>query len=155
VKTVLDIVLPGPGDHWPKLAQVLAETDFFLPNQDEAEALTGRRDPLAQADRFAEAGAGAVVITCGAAGSVVVAGGERLRAPAFQVEYQGGTGAGDAFDAGFIAGLLLGEDLAGCLRWGSAIGASCVRSISATDGVFNRGEAVRFLGEHRLPIERL
>jgi sugar/nucleoside kinase (ribokinase family) len=155
VKTVLDIVLPGPGDHWPKLAPVLAETDVFLPNQDEAEALTGRRDPLSQADRFAAAGAGAVVITCGAAGSVVVSGSERLRAPAFQVEYQGGTGAGDAFDAGFIAGLLLGEDLAGCVRWGSAIGASSVRSISATEGVFDRGEAERFLGQHRLAIERL
>jgi len=37
------------------------------------------------------------------------------------------------FDAGFIAGLIAGEDAAGCLRWGSAVGASCVRSISATD----------------------
>jgi sugar/nucleoside kinase (ribokinase family) len=155
VKTVLDIVLPGPGDHWPKLAPVLAETDVFLPNQDEAEALTGLRDPLAQAERFAEAGAGAVVITCGAAGSVAVAGNERLRAAAFEVEYQGGTGAGDAFDAGFIVGLLLGENLSGCIRWGTAVGASCVRSISATDGVFRRDEAERFLRERRLRIERL
>jgi sugar/nucleoside kinase (ribokinase family) len=155
VKTVLDIVLPGPGDHWPKLAPVLAETDVFLPNRDEAEALTGRHDPLAQAERIAEAGAGAVVITCGAAGSVVVSRNERWRAPAFEVDYQGGTGAGDAFDAGFIVGLLLGEDLTGCIRWGTVVGASCVRSISATDGVFRRDEAERFLREHRLRIERL
>ena len=82
VKTVLDIVMPGPGDHWRKLESVLPETDFFLPNYDEAASLTGFDDPFDQAQRFASAGAGAVVITCGAEGSVVVSGKQRLRAPA-------------------------------------------------------------------------
>ncbi len=154
VKTVLDIVIPGPGDHWRKLESALAETDVFLPNSDEAASLTGFDDPVKQAQRFASAGAGAVVITRGAEGSVVVSGKERLRAAGHQVEYKGGTGAGDAFDAGFITGLLLGEDLAGCLRWGSAIGASCVRSISATSSVFNRQEAEDFMRAHPLDIQR-
>ena len=154
VKTVLDIVLPGPGDHRSKLASVLAETDVFLPNQDEAAMLTGQNDPLRQAEYFAAAGARTVVITCAGQGSVAVSGEERLRAPAHRVEYKGGTGAGDAFDAGFIRGLLLEEDLAGCLQWGSAIGASCVRSISATDSVFTRPEAEQFMHEHPLKIER-
>ena len=57
VKTVLDIVLPGPGDHWAQLAPVLRETDLFLPNTDEAAAITGLADPRAQAERFREAGA--------------------------------------------------------------------------------------------------
>jgi sugar/nucleoside kinase (ribokinase family) len=154
VKTVLDIVLPGPGDHWRKLESVLAETDVFLPNHDEAASLTGFDDPVKQAQRFASAGARAVVITCGGEGSVAVAGKERLRVAAHEVEYRGGTGSGDAFDAGFITGLLLGEDLAGCLRWGSAIGASCVRSISATESVFNRPEAEAFMHAHPLDVER-
>jgi sugar/nucleoside kinase (ribokinase family) len=114
----------------------------------------GVHDPLEQARRFAAAGAGTVVITCGDAGSVVVSGSQSLRAAAYRVNYQGGTGAGDAFDAGFITGLLAGEDLAGCLRWGSAAGASCVRSISATDSVFTRAEAEEFIARHALPIER-
>lgn len=155
VKTVLDIVLPGPGDHGPQLESVLRETDVFLPNQDEAAALLGEPDPLRQAERFAEAGAGAVVITCGGQGCAVVAGRKRLRSAAYPVEYKGGTGAGDAFDAGFIQGLLLGEDLEGCVRWGSAVGASCVRSISATDSVFSREEAEDFMRRHPLAIERL
>ncbi|MGD9721078.1 MAG: carbohydrate kinase family protein [Pirellulales bacterium] len=155
VKTVLDIVMPGPGDHWPKLASVLAETDVFLPNTDEAAVLTGLSDPLAQAERFAAAGAGAVVITCGERGSVLVSRGTRLRAGVHAVEYKGGTGAGDAFDAGFIAGLLAGADLATALRWGSAVGASCVRSISATESVFTRTEVERFLREQPLRIATL
>ncbi len=155
VKTVLDIVLPGPGDHWPKLECVLRETDVFLPNHDEAAALLGEPDPFKQADRFTAAGAGAVVITCGGQGSVVVAAGRRMRSGTYPVEFKGGTGAGDAFDAGFIRGLLLGEDLEGCVRWGSAVGASCVRSISATDGVFTRDQAEAFMREHVLSIEHL
>jgi len=154
VKTVLDVVLPDPGDHWSKLAGVLAETDVFLPNQDEAASITGHSDPVQQAERFLAAGVRTVVITCGAQGSVLVSDNERLRAPAYPVEYRGGTGSGDAFDAGFIAGMIAGEDAAGCLRWGSAVGASCVRSVSATDSVFTRAEAEAFMREHRLQIER-
>ena len=154
VKTVLDIVLPGPGDHLPRLESVLAETDVFLPNTDESRVLTGEADPLKQAERFASAGAGAVVVTCGEQGSIVVSADKRLRAGVHQVDYRGGTGSGDAFDAGYIAGLLAGEDLEGCVRWGSAIGASCVRSISATDGVFTRAEAEAFMRDRPLKIER-
>ena len=146
--------MPPPGEPWNKLAAVLAETDVFLPNSDEAAVLTGSTDPAEQARRLADTGAGTVVVTCGEAGSVVVSGPERLRVRSHQVDYKGGTGAGDAFDAGFIAGLLRGEDLSGCLRWGSAVGASCVRSISATEGVFTRPEAEAFLRDHPLEVER-
>ena len=65
VITMLDIVLPGAGDHWRGLAPVLAETDIFLPNNDEAEVITGTADPCRQAEQFREAGAKTVVITCG------------------------------------------------------------------------------------------
>jgi sugar/nucleoside kinase (ribokinase family) len=153
VKTVLDIVMPGPGDHMAKLAPVLPETDLFMPNTDEAAVLTGLADPVAQAERFVAAGAGAAVITCGDAGSVLISRKTRLRANSHIMDYQGGTGAGDAFVAGAIAGLLAGEDLAGALRWGSAVGASCVRSISATDSVFTRAEAEQFLRANPLAVE--
>jgi sugar/nucleoside kinase (ribokinase family) len=153
VTTVLDIVMPSTADAIRSLAPVLAETDVFLPNEDEASALADSLDPVRQAETFAKAGARTVVITRGRQGSVLVSGATRLRAGTFEVDYQGGTGSGDAFDAGFIAGLLRGEDPAGCLAWASAVGASCVRSISATDGVFTRSEAEQFLAQNRLRIE--
>jgi sugar/nucleoside kinase (ribokinase family) len=153
VTTVLDVVLPGAGDHWAKLEPVLAETDVFLPNRDEAVVITGETEPVRQAERFRSAGARTVVITCGAAGSVLLAEGLRLRAGSYPTEYRGGTGSGDAFDAGYIAGLLAGESPENCLRWGSAVGSSCVRSISATDSVFTRSEAIAFMREHSLAVE--
>jgi len=152
-KTILDVVVYGDKDYWGRLAPILPETDIFLPNDDEAALITGLDDPLEQAARFREAGAGTVVITQGDAGSLLVSEKVRLRAGVYPVEFVGGTGSGDAFDAGFIAGLLADEDPAGCLRWGSALGASCVRSITATESIFSRAEAEAFMEEHELKIE--
>lgn len=154
-KTVLDIVLPGPGDHWPRLKDLLSETDLFMPNCDEAATITGIDDPLRQAEYFHTAGADTVVITCGKQGAVLINDRVRLRAGCYPTQYVGGTGAGDAFDAGYITGLLAGADPRGCLEWGSALGASCVRSIAATDSVFTREEAAAFIRQHELPIEEI
>ncbi len=153
VTTVLDVVLPGPGDHFSGMEKVLAQTDVFLPNEDEAAALTGLSDPVAQAQRFREAGASTVVITCGDAGSVLLANNLRLRSGTYPVDFVGGTGSGDAFDAGYIAGLLGGDEPRRCLEWASALGASCVRSVGATDAVFHRDEALDFMRRHKLAIE--
>jgi len=152
-QTVLDVVYIGSPDSLRALALILPETDVFLPNDDEAALLTGFSNPCEQARAFRDMGTRTVVITRGAKGSVLVGPDVRLRTGTYPTQFVGGTGAGDAFDAGYIAGLLAGEDPAGCLRWGSALGASCVRAIGATEGVFNRSEAEAFMREHTLPIE--
>jgi sugar/nucleoside kinase (ribokinase family) len=153
-KTVLDVVLMGGDRYRETLEKILPVTDVFLPNDDEAAKITGTQDPFEQADQFRAAGAGTVVITQGDKGTVLVSDGLRVRAGVYPTEYVGGTGAGDAFDAGYIAGLLNGEDPIGCLRWGSALGASCVRSVGATESVFSRAEAEAFMKGHDLKIER-
>jgi sugar/nucleoside kinase (ribokinase family) len=153
ITTVLDVVVPGPGDHWSKLEPLLAETDVFLPNEDEAAIITGLTDPLDQAQRFRDAGAGTVVITRGDQGTLLVNDTLRIQAGAYPTNFVGGTGAGDAFDAGYIAGLLAGEGPIGCLKWGAALGASCVRSISATESVFTREEALAFMRENAIAVE--
>jgi sugar/nucleoside kinase (ribokinase family) len=154
VKTVLDVVVPGPGQHWPKFEQVLKYTDVFLPNDHESAAITGLSDPEAQAEMFCQAGAKTVVITQGERGTLLVSERHRIMASVYPTEFVGGTGSGDAFDAGYIAGMLAGEDEIGCLKWGSALGASCVRSISATESVFTRDEALAFMRKHELKISR-
>lgn len=153
VTTVLDVVLPGPGDHFSGMEKLLAETDVFLPNEDEAAALTGLTDPVEQAKCFREAGAATVVITCGDTGSVLMSENLRLRSGVYPIDYVGGTGSGDAFDAGYIAGLLNGDDPRRCLQWASALGASCVRGVGATESVFRRDEALQFMQQHELAIE--
>jgi sugar/nucleoside kinase (ribokinase family) len=152
VTTVLDVVLPGKDDYWPQLVRLLAETDVFLPNADEGRIITGQSDPRRQAIQFLDAGVKTVVVTCGGEGTVLVSEGLRVHAEAHRVQYVGGTGAGDAFDAGYIAGLVAGADALESFAWGSALGASCVRSISATDSVFTREQALAFMRENPLRI---
>lgn len=154
VTTLLDVVVPGPGNHWKQLEAVLPFTDVFLPNDDEGLAILGIDDPRRQAERYRAAGAKSVVVTCGGDGTYLLTDELRLKANVFPMPFIGGTGAGDAFDAGYIAGLLQGLDPIECVTWGSALGASCVRSISATESVFTRDEAQRFLKENRLTFEK-
>jgi sugar/nucleoside kinase (ribokinase family) len=155
VRTVLDVVIPDPADRRDELARVLPWTDVFLPNVDEARQLTGLAEPLEQARVFRAAGAETVVITCGADGALLVGNAGTFRTGRFAVEFVDGTGSGDAFAAGFIAGMLDGCSDARCLELGSALGASCVRRAGATTGVFTREELESFLLQHRLPIEEL
>jgi sugar/nucleoside kinase (ribokinase family) len=155
LKTVLDVVTPGPADYLPTLLPVLPEVDVFLPNDHEAKLITGCDEPLQQARFFHERGAATVIITQGERGSVLVQDGLALRAGAFSMDYVDGTGGGDAFAAGYMAGMTAGLDAEGCLRLASAVGASCVRALGTTAGVFTRAEAESYLARHSLRIERL
>jgi len=154
-RTVLDVATPGPADYLSRLEQLLPHVDVFLPNSHEAELITGEADPVRQADLFRRMGAGTVVITMGGDGSVLVGQQARLRAGVYSVPFVDGTGGGDAFDAGYIYGLLHDMDAEGCLRVASALGASCVRAIGTTPGVFTRPECEAFMREQALRVERL
>lgn len=153
-RTMLDVVVP-PGNHLPKIERLLPHVDVFLPNTDEAALLTGEKDPLRQAEAFRRLGAGTVVVTMGNAGAVLVDNRVRLRAGVYPVTLVDASGGGDAFDAGYIAGLLRGLDPEGCLRLASALGASCVRALGTTPGVFTRAECETFMRQHPLAIEKI
>jgi sugar/nucleoside kinase (ribokinase family) len=151
--TVLDVATPGPGAYLEQLRPVLPETDVFLPNSDEATLILGQSDPVRQALAFRDLGARRVVITQGKQGAVAVSDDLRVRLGSYPVAFVDGSGGGDAFDAGYIAGLLDGLSELDCLKLASAVGASCVRAVGTTAGVFTRPEADAFLRQHELPVE--
>jgi sugar/nucleoside kinase (ribokinase family) len=153
VQTVLDVVTPGPGNYLDDLEQLLPHVDVFLPNNHEAELITGEKEPLRQAARFREMGVRTAVVTLGGDGAVLVQDGLRLRSGVYSVPLVDASGGGDAFDAGFIYGMLHGLGAEDCLRVASALGASCVRAVGTTPGVFNCNECEAFLQERTLFIE--
>lgn len=155
VPTLLDVVIPGPGNYQDRLKAVLPWTDYFFPNDDEARTITGLSDPRDQAEAFLAAGARTVVITCGNRGALVASRDGLWQAGTHAVEFVDGTGSGDAFAAGWIYGLRQGADALGCLRYGSASGAQCVTAMGATTGVFSAGELEEFVAAHPLAIERV
>jgi len=154
-KIVLDVAIPKPGDYQARLRKLLPHVDVFLPNNHEGELITGQKDPLRQAEVFRHMGIRTAVITMGGDGSILVQDGLRLRAGVYGVPFVDGSGGGDAFDAGFIYGLLHDLEPEDCLRVASALGASCVRAVGTTPGVFTKSECQAFLQEQILKIERL
>ena len=142
------------GEHL-KAGRGLPHVDVFLPNTDEAKLMTGEADTVKQAELFHRLGAKTAVITMGGDGAVLVNDHVRLKSGAYPVEYVDGSGGGDAFDAGFIYGLLHDLDIEDCLRMASALGASCVRAIGTTPGVFTRSACEAFMRAHTLKIESL
>jgi sugar/nucleoside kinase (ribokinase family) len=153
-RTVLDVVTPGPADYLSRLEPLLPEVDVFLPNDHEAGLITGEKDPARQAELFHRLGAKTSIVTMGDQGAVLVSDRVRLRSETYRIPFVDGTGGGDAFAAGYVTGLLRGLDEEGCLRVASALGASCVRAIGTTTGVFTRAECEAFLKEHPLRVER-
>lgn len=155
--TFLDVIVPAGKkyDVAGTVAEALPYTDVFLPNDDEAALLTGKDDPLEQARIFLEHGCGVAVITMGEKGAVVRTKRETLRAPAFKVEVVDPSGAGDAFDAGFIWGMLQGWEMRRTLEFAAALGASACLKLGCTPGVFTLPEAEEFLKNNKLEIEML
>jgi sugar/nucleoside kinase (ribokinase family) len=154
IRTVLDVVVPSGFRYGGELESVLPYTDVFLPNNDEAEVLTGEPDPARQAAALRGRGVETVVITMGGDGLLFAHADGVGRARPFPSEVVDQTGAGDAFCAGFIAGMVRGMDLPGCVRYGSALGASCIRSFGPYN-VFSAEEAKRFLAANPLEITPL
>ncbi len=155
VRTVLDVAGVDPRGGMEKIAPALPFADVFLPNDDEAALLTGDTDPVRQARALRRAGAGTVVVTRGAEGCIVAAADRTLRAAAYTVDVVDPSGSGDAFDAGFIVGMMEGWALERTVAFASAVGASCCTRLGCTAGVFDRAGAEKWTAEHRLAITEI
>lgn len=87
---------------------------------DEVGALAGTTDPIAAAASLA--GHDRVVVArLGADGAVASSPGGSVMVPGFVVPVVDTVGAGDAFNAGFIAARLRGLDISGAVVWGNAV----------------------------------
>jgi sugar/nucleoside kinase (ribokinase family) len=135
---------------------VLPYTDYFLPNEDEARLLTGERDVVEQVKCLARLNpTGTVVITRGGHGSLAKRGTVLLDTAPFPVEAVDESGAGDAFAAGFITGLLKDWPLDYTLRFASAVGASSTRALGCHDGVSCFDETQRMISERALSVRKI
>ena len=87
-------------------AALYAVTDIALPSFDDEAALWGDATPEATAARLATLGVSEIVVKNGAGGAHVHGGGE---VRAHSVEARDTTGAGDSFNAGYLAARLAGH----------------------------------------------
>jgi ribokinase len=82
-----------------------------------------------------------VVVKLGAEGAVAFGSGEVVSVAAPAVDAVDATGAGDSFDAGFLAAWLSGAGLERSLALGCACGALSTRALGGTAGQPDRAEA--------------
>lgn len=116
------------------LLQLIAAADFLLVNEDEAK-LYSKRKSLAQAEGFWKEHAKNTVIKLGARGSRWISPRGVVEEAAPRVRTVDTTGAGDAFNAGFLAGLLSGLPARRVLRLGNTVGARSTRAVGGLDGL--------------------
>jgi ribokinase len=106
------ILNPAPAQ--PIDMQAAADLDYFLPNESEAEAISGMpvrtvEDGRNCASKLLDSGIRRVIITLGANGSLLAGSEGMEHVPAFKVKSVDSTGAGDAFIGSFAT--FLGEGL--------------------------------------------
>jgi sugar/nucleoside kinase (ribokinase family) len=131
-----------PSGEWDGgLMRLLPRLDVFLPNAMEAMRMTHISD-LDTAIARLRAHTSMVVIKNGGHGAIASSLGETARAPAFPVNVADSTGAGDSFDAGFLATWLDGQDIERCLAVGNACGALSAQAVGGTSGQPTMKEAL-------------
>jgi len=136
-----------PDERWDDyLPHVLNQVDVFLPNENEALAISGA-DELDSATRSLMELIPLVVIKRGMEGAFACRGDEVVHQAAFPVASVDSTGAGDSFDAGFLYGFLRGKSLAESLQLGCVCGALCTTQLGGRNGQPSLEEAEAFLRE--------
>ncbi|MEE1651442.1 ribokinase [Brachybacterium sp. J144] len=130
VLTILDPApaQPLPAELWPLL-------DVVTPNETEAEQITGAADPEAAAHWFLARGTRAALITCGAAGSLLVTAAGTTEIPAREVEVVDTTAAGDALAGYLAARLAAGDELAAAAHIAAIAGSLAVTRRGASPSI--------------------
>jgi ribokinase len=124
--TMLDTGWDPEGWTAPTIAALqglLAQVSIFLPNLEEARAITGAAGASEAARALSTLGPETVVVKLGREGSIARAGGREVRQPALPAEVVDTVGAGDVFNAGFLQARRQGRTLEDCLAAGSAAAA--------------------------------
>jgi ribokinase len=142
------VVNPAPAEKPP--ACLLEKVDYLVPNETEAELLTGVNvtDPdsaAKAADRLLNEGCKHVIVTLGAQGALVHDGKTTTHVPARSIQVVDATAAGDTFIGAFSVSLATGEPLVEAVRFGCAAATLSVSKLGAQTSIPTRQEIERFM----------
>jgi sugar/nucleoside kinase (ribokinase family) len=134
-----------PSGKWHGFDELLPLVDVFLPNENEALALTGVETVELALARLGREGP-TVAIKMGKRGAIAAHGAETVRSFAPKVKVVDTTGAGDSFDGGFLYGFLHGWNLERALNLGVACGSLSARKAGGTTAQPELDEAMQYVG---------
>lgn len=136
-----NILNPAPATKLSK--EFLSVTDLLVPNQFEAEFLTGIKvvdveSAAAAGKMLIDQGVNSVLITRGEEGAVLIVTDSKSVFKAFKVSPVDTTAAGDAFCGALAVAISEGVDLDSAIRFACAAGALSVQSVGATPSLPTR-----------------
>ena len=134
----------APREH---IFRILKDTDIFLPSISEAELITGEKGEKSF-EAILDLGPSIIAITHGAEGSTVLTKDEKFFAPSYKVDVVDTTGAGDAFAAGLITGLLTNMPLEQISYFANAVSAVKITRKGAMN-IPTRKEVENFMKKHK------
>lgn len=115
---------------------LLPHIDYFMPSIEEASVMCGLSGAEDVASFYLDRGVTCCVLTMGGEGAFYAhRDGTRLRSPAYDIPIVDTTGCGDAFDAGFIAGLHHGMDVEATLRFAQASAGLVAQGLGSDAGI--------------------
>ncbi len=139
----------GLGPHRETFERMLPHCDYVLPSLDDMSAIYPDRSAHEIADAILEFGVRAAVLKMGPKGCLVAEGSKRTTVEALSAEVVDTTGAGDCWNAGFISGLMHGEDVVTSARIGAACAAYCIGTVGGSSGVPELAAVVRRAAERQ------
>lgn len=107
------------------LTRLLA-SDYVFTSPEDLQVLIPNLAPIDAASKMVERGVKIVVFKLGGEGALAIRRGGKAKKEAFKVPIEDELGAGDAFDAAFMASYLKGFSLEECLEYANAAGALTV-----------------------------
>jgi ribokinase len=117
------------------MESILKRTYVLMPNAIELTLLTGEINYCKGADIMIGRGVKIVAVKLGGDGCYVTDGRERHLIKPFKVNVVDTTGAGDAFCAGFLYGLINEKSLVDCSRLGNFVASRCIMKMGARAGL--------------------
>lgn len=150
--TSLDCSWDPRGEWRDGIDEVLAETDVFFANAQEASSITGFVDARGAAGELLRRGSRGrtgrertVVVKLGEEGALAARDGQVAEVPSLRVKPLDTTGAGDSFDAGFVYALLRGWSLEESLRLATVCGSLAITGVGGTEAQPTPEEAIAAL----------
>jgi 2-dehydro-3-deoxygluconokinase len=119
------------------LIPLMQKSTYVLPGEEELKLLMECPELPSAIEKAHSLGISNLIIKTGAKGAMLaIKDREPINIAGFQANnFLSAMGAGDAFDAGFVAGLLNNESLEQCVRWGNALGAFCLTTYGPYQGL--------------------
>ena len=128
-----------PQEAHPALSELVRQAHIVIASEDEL-GLVAPKDESVAAHELAASGVSQLVVKRGARGATVWHDGEAYHAPAIVVPVLDTIGAGDAFTAGYLSGVLDGLSPAAALDRGAVTGAFAVSAVGDWEGLPTRDE---------------